>query len=214
MFADRRVGGRALARALSKYADAAPLVVLGLPRGGLPVAREVADAFDATLDVLVVRKLGVPGHGELAFGAIASGGVRVLNGDVVRAWHVTDADIEQVAARESTELIRRERLYRGDAPFPSLDGVTVVVVDDGLATGATMRAAAVAVRQLGAATVVCATPVAATQSMSLVSEVADDVVAAYSTPLFRAVGSFYDDFTQTTDDEVRTCLTRAGSNLP
>jgi putative phosphoribosyl transferase len=209
-FADRATAGRLLAAELAERMRQPDLVVLGLPRGGVPVAREVSDRLGATLDVFVVRKLGLPGHRELAIGAIASGGVRVLNQNVLDRHHLDPTAIDHVMAEETAELERRERAYRGDRPAPNLRDRPVVIVDDGLATGATMRAAAVAVRRLGAAVVVCAAPVAPPTAPQLLADVADDVVAVLMPADFSAVGQFYDDFRSTTDDEVRAAL--AGSS--
>ena len=206
-FADRAAAGRALGRRLQEYAGPQTLV-LGLPRGGVPVAAEVATALDADLDVLVVRKLGVPRQPELAFGAIAGGGVRVLNPDVVAAAGMRADEIERITITERGELERRERLYRGDRPPPSLAGRTVILVDDGLATGATMRSAVRAVRTATPARVVVAVPVGAAESVALLSRDADAVVTVLTPETFVAVGQWYDDFRQTTDEEVRELLTR------
>lgn len=195
-----------LATALTKYDATSDVLVLGLPRGGVPVASEVARALAAPLDVFVVRKLGVPRQRELAFGAVASGGVRVLNDDVIRQAGVTAEDIERVTADESAELERRERSYRGEAAFPTVNGRTVLVVDDGMATGATMRAALTAVRSLGAATITCCVPVAPEASLARMRDVCDDVVCAQTPHRFRSVGEHYADFAATTDDEVRELL--------
>lgn len=207
-YADRADAGRALASALAGYADEPDLLVLGLPRGGVPVAAAVARALNASLDVFVVRKLGVPGHRELAFGALASGGVRVLNDDVIGRAALTAEDIDQVTAEETVELARRERSYRADEASARLGGRTVVVVDDGMATGATMRAALTAVRELSAARVVCAVPVASGAAIAGVRDVCDDVVCPKTPHSFRSVGEHYLDFTPTTDDEVRAALGR------
>jgi putative phosphoribosyl transferase len=212
-FEDRRAAGRALAVMLQPYAGRHDVVVLALPRGGVPVAFEVAEALGAPLDLFLVRKLGTPGHRELAMGAIASGGVRVLNDDVVR-WHrVTEADIETVAREEQRELDRRETAYReGRAPI-AIDGRTVILIDDGLATGSTMRAAVQAVRQRQPARVVVAVPVGAPQACDELSASADDVVCARTPEPFSAVGQWYLDFDQTTDQEVRELL-RAHARTP
>jgi putative phosphoribosyl transferase len=205
-FADRATAGRALAATLLDRYPEGGVVVLGLPRGGLPVAKPVSDALHAPLDVFVVRKLGLPGHRELAIGAIASGGVRVLNPTVIGRHHVSAEDVERVVAEETAELERREHAYRGDRLPADVRDQTVVLVDDGLATGATMRAAAVAVRRLGARAVVCATPVAPVGAPRDLADVADDVVTVMTPADFGAVGQFYDDFRPTTDDEVRAAL--------
>jgi predicted phosphoribosyltransferase len=207
-FQDRTEAGRELARHLANYADRPDVVVLALPRGGVPVAYEVARALQAPLDVFLVRKLGVPGHEELAMGAIASGGVRVLNRDVLCALGISDAVVDMVAERAGEELRRREQLYRDDRPAPEVRGKTVVLVDDGLATGSTMRAAVAALRRLGPAHVVVAVPVGAAETCAELGEQAE-VVCARTPEHFLAVGMWYDDFTQTGDDEVRELLARA-----
>jgi putative phosphoribosyl transferase len=184
----------------------AGVLVLGLPRGGVPVAAEVADALGAALDVFVVRKLGTPGQPELAMGAIASGGVRVLNSRLLRELGITDTAIERVASRELQELERRERDYRDDRPLPELSGRTVVLVDDGLATGASARAAVTAVRQAGPARVVLAVPVGAPSACRLLEQVADEVVCPHVSDDFSSVGAHYGDFTQVEDEEVRRLL--------
>jgi predicted phosphoribosyltransferase len=207
-FVDRRDAGRQLAAKLSGYADDPSVVVLGLPRGGVPIAYEVAGALHAPLDVLVVRKLGVPGHRELAMGAIASGGLRVLNADVTNGLKISPAEVEAVAARELLELERQQRAYRGNAPFPELAGRTVIVVDDGLATGSTMRAAVRALRQSGPKRIIIAAPVAASETARSLREEAD--VVCLSTPAeFQAVSTWYEDFSQTSDEEVRQLLNSA-----
>ena len=205
-FADRRAAGRELAEHLTLYAGREDVIVLGLPRGGVPVAHEVAASLQAPLDVLLVRKLGVPGREELAFGAIASGGVRVLNDDVVSQARLGAATVERIAASELRELERRDLLYRGDRPAIDVQGRTALLVDDGLATGATMRAAAQAVRELGAGTVIVAVPVAARQTCEELTRHADIVVCARTPDPFVAVGLWYRDFSPTTDDEVRELL--------
>lgn len=205
-FADRVEAGRALGGALRGRWGQDPPLVLGLPRGGVPVAAQVAAALGAPLDVLVVRKLGLPIHPELAMGAIASGGIRVLNRQVLGAFAISDDVVEQVARVELVELARRERAFRGDRPRPALTGRTVVLVDDGLATGATVRAAVQAVRSAGPQSVVVAVPVGAPAAVRLVADVADDVVCLHAPSGFHAVGSCYGDFAQTTDDEVRRLL--------
>jgi len=208
-FMDRREAGRVVASRLQAYADRGDVVVLALPRGGVPVAYEVATALAAPLDVFLVRKLGTPGHRELAMGAIASGGVRVLNDDVVRWYGIPESAIESVAREEAEELERRERAYRRDRPAPDLANRVVILVDDGLATGSTMRAAAQAVRLLGPSRVVVAVPVGARQTCSEIAAVADEVVCARMPEPFSAVGQWYLDFDQTEDDEVRELLQKS-----
>lgn len=208
-FRDRSDAGRRLAPLLAHYAGRADLLVLALPRGGVPVGYEVARALGAPLDVFLVRKLGVPGHEELAMGALASGGVRVLNVDVVRELHLDAAALERVAHAEALELRRREQAYRGERPAPAVAGRCVILVDDGLATGSTMRAAARALRQLRPARLVVAVPVAAAETCRAMRREADEVVCALTPEPFFAVGLWYDDFTQTSDDEVRELLAGA-----
>ena len=210
-FADRRAAGRELAEHLSRRATRGDVVVLGLPRGGVPVAHEVATALGAPLDVLVVRKLGVPGHEEWAMGAIASGGVRVLNDDVVAAVGVGEAAIEAVAERERAELERRERAYRGDRGPVDVAGRTVIVVDDGLATGATMWAAVVALRERRAGAIVVAVPVGSPEVCAGFRDAVDEVVCARTPERLAAVGAWYDDFTQTSDEEVRRLIEDAAA---
>jgi predicted phosphoribosyltransferase len=205
-FADRRTAGRALAAVLAPYAHRNDVVVLALPRGGVPVAFEVARALDAPLDVFVVRKLGAPGHPELAMGAIASGGVRVLNDHVVAWYRPTPGEIERVTALERQELERREHAYRGDRlPIP-IAGRIAILVDDGLATGASMRAAVQAARSLEPARVLVAVPVGAPDSCHAIADVADEIVCLMQPESFDAVGLWYDDFSQTPDEEVRALL--------
>jgi predicted phosphoribosyltransferase len=205
-FADRRAAGRELAGLLGQYGGRDDVVVVGLPRGGVPVACEVAVALAAPLDVLLVRKLGVPGHEELAFGAIASGGVDVRNDDVLGEVAISPARIAEVVERERRELDRREHDYRGDRSPVPVDGRTVVAVDDGLATGATMRAAIRALRLRNAAAVVVAVPVAASATCQELARSADAVVCARTPDPFVAVGLWYDDFAPTTDEEVSELL--------
>jgi predicted phosphoribosyltransferase len=207
-YRDRSEAGHVLASKLARYADQPDVIVLALPRGGVPVAAEVAHALHAPLDVFLVRKLGLPSHQELAMGAIASGGVRVLNDDVVRALQVPDDVIESVAAAEREELKRREKLYRGDRPPLDVAGKTAVLVDDGLATGASMRAAVAALRQMGPERIVVAVPVGSAETCAELGHVADDVVCTSMPEPFRAVGLWYEDFSQTTDEEVRELLDR------
>jgi putative phosphoribosyl transferase len=210
-FRDRREAGRFLAERLARYAGRDDVVVLALPRGGVPVAYEVAQALDAPLDVFVVRKLGVPGHEELAMGAIASGGLVVLDRALVSRLGISPDQLRGTIEQELRELERRERAYRGERAPLALEGKTVILVDDGLATGSTMRAAAEAVRQLGPTQLVVAVPVAAEETCDQFREVVDDVVCGITPKPFRAVGMWYLDFSQTTDDEVRELLARAGA---
>jgi predicted phosphoribosyltransferase len=208
-FRDRSAAGRALALPLARYTGRDDVIVLALPRGGVPVAFEVARALRAPLDVFVVRKLGVPGHEELAMGAIASGGAFVLDQGLVNALGITRAQIEQAVAQELRELERREAAYRGGRDPPELSGRTVILVDDGLATGSTMRAAAEAVKQLDPARIVVAVPVAPPETCDELREVVDDVVCGLTPSPFQAVGRWYHDFSQTRDEEVRQLLENA-----
>lgn len=212
-FYDRNEAGEFLAEQLTSYINKPDVIVLGLPRGGVPVAAQVARRLNAPLDVFTVRKLGLPGHPELAMGAIASGGVRVLNGDVVESLRIPDEVIQAVTADEYQELQRRERLYRDDLPLPEVAGKTVIVVDDGIATGSTMVAAISALRQLGAAKLVVATPVIARSTVSSLAKHADDVVAVLTPVEFYGVGQWYNDFSQTSDEEVRALLAQANQRL-
>jgi putative phosphoribosyl transferase len=210
-FRDRTEAGRFLASKLTKFRNRSDLLVLALPRGGVPVGFEVAKALHAPLDVFLVRKLGVPGHEELAFGAIATGGVRVLNDDVVGMAGMSQGQIEVVVAREQAELARREHLYRGRRSAPDPAGRTVILVDDGLATGATMLAAARALRQEKPKTLVIAVPVAARQTCTEFQREVDEIVCAMTPEPFDAVGAWYEDFSQTTDEEVRQLLEHAAA---
>ncbi len=209
IFRDRTDAGRQLAARLTRYADRTDVLVLALPRGGVPVAYEVAKQLNAPLDVFLVRKLGVPGYEELAMGAIASGGVRVINEDTVRYLDIPDAVIDSVAKHELPELERRELAYRGDRPAPDVKGHTVILIDDGLATGSTMRAAATALRKQGPARIVVAVPVSARQTCEEFRDEVDEIVCAVTPEPFRGVGRWYEDFSQTTDEEVRELLRRA-----
>ena len=210
IFKNRSDAGQFLAEKLAEYANRPDVVVLALPRGGLPVAYEVARKLHAPLDVFVVRKLGVPGHEELAMGAIASGGVRVLNQDVLSYIRIPDVVIDEVAAAELRELQRREQLYRGTRPALDVRGRTVIIVDDGLATGSTMRAAVKALRQQQPKKIVVAVPVGARETCDSFKNEVDTVAVCAITPEpFNAVGLWYQDFSQTTDQEVRDLLWRA-----
>jgi predicted phosphoribosyltransferase len=209
-FRNRTDAGRQLAEKLAAYANRPDVLVLALPRGGAPVGFEVARELGAPLDVFLVRKLGVPGYEELAMGAVATGGVRVLNDEIVRGLGISEHEIDAAAARELQELARRQRLYRGDRPLPDIAGRTIILVDDGLATGATMRAAIAAVRQQQPARIVVAVPTASPDTCEALKAEADDVVCAMTPEPFLAVGHWYEDFTQTTDDEVRELLARGG----
>jgi len=212
IFQDRTDAGRQLAEQLLSYAGRDDVIVLGLPRGGVPVAFEVAQRLGARLDVFVVRKLGMPGHEELAMGAIASGGVRVLNEDVLYVIPDAQAMVEMVTAIEREELERRERNYRNDRTPPDLKGRIVILVDDGLATGATMRAAVAALRQQGAAKIIVAVPVGAPSTCQDLKSAADEVICLRSPIGFIGVGQYYSDFSQTTDEEVRDLLAASPSN--
>ena len=205
-FRDRIDAGRRLGALLSTYENAPDTIVLGLPRGGVPVAAAVASALGLPLDVLIVRKLGVPGYSEVAFGAIASGGIEVLNADVIRSAHIDEAAIERVRLEQSQELSRREHAYRGDRTPLDVAGKTVIVVDDGTATGATMRAAVEAIRVAAPERIIVAVGVAPHDVMRRLREIADEVVAVFTPRSFMAVGAWYDDFTQTTDAEVIALL--------
>jgi putative phosphoribosyl transferase len=208
-FRNRSEAGRRLAAELQAYAHRSDVIVLALPRGGVPVGFEVASALQAPLDVFVVRKLGLPWHEEFAMGALASGGVRVLDDDVIRIAGVSETDIQRVITVEQAELERREQQYRGARPFPDLSGKTIILVDDGLATGATMRVAVAALRKKGPARVVVAVPVAAPEVCDAFREVADEIMCVETPELFQAVGQWYDDFSQTTDSEVHALLDRS-----
>jgi putative phosphoribosyl transferase len=207
-FADRKEAGEELAGHLRRYAGRADVIVLGLPRGGVPVAAVVAGALDAPLDVFTVRKLGVPGHRELAMGAIASGGARVLDHQLIAEIGVTSAQLAAVIAAEEQELARRERLFRGGRPPLSVADRVVILVDDGLATGSTMRAAVRAIRALGPARVVVAVPVGSAQACDQLAAIADEVVCPRIPRRFYAVGQWYRDFSETSDAEVSRLLER------
>jgi putative phosphoribosyl transferase len=213
-FFDRTEAGQFLAQNLLSYANREDVLVLALPRGGVPVAAEVAKQLNAPLDVFVVRKLGLPGHPELAIGAIATGGVRVFNGEVVNALRIPDEVIDAVSAEELIELQRRENTYRSGQPPLEIEGKTVIVVDDGVATGSTMLAAVAALRQLNAARIVVAAPVIAASTHFEMQCAADEVAAVMLPENFYAVGLWYKDFSQTTDNEVRDLLAQAARRQP
>jgi predicted phosphoribosyltransferase len=208
-FIDRRDAGRTLVTYLSRYAGRDDVIVLALPRGGVPVAYEVAQALGAPLDLFLVRKLGTPGHRELAMGAIASGGIRVLNEDVVRWYSIPESVIEAVVREEQQELERRERAYREDRPAPDLRNRIVILTDDGLATGSTMRAAAQAVRERQPLRVVVAVPVGARETCAELAAYADEVICARMPEPFASVGQWYLDFNQTDDEEVRALMQKS-----
>ena len=203
---NRAAAGRSLAEALHAYRDRDDVIVLALPRGGVPVALEIATALGAPLDLMLVRKLGTPGQEELAMGAIASGGGRVINESVVQALGISQLAIERVAEQESRELLRREQAYRGDRAWPKLGDRCVILVDDGLATGATMRAAVEAVRAQRPARIVVAVPVAPADTIALLRRQADEVICLAEPEPFRAIGLWYMDFSQVSDEEVREML--------
>jgi putative phosphoribosyl transferase len=213
LFRDRAEAGQELAAKLRAHADRSDVLVLALPRGGVPVAFEVARALHAPMDIFLVRKLGVPGHEELAMGAIATGGVRALNEDVVRALQITEDELDAVAAEQQEELERRERAYRGERPAPNVRGRTVILVDDGLATGSTMRAAVAALRQQQPARIIVAVPVGAAETCAELHAEADETVCARTPTPFYSVGLWYDNFSQTTDEEVRDLLERAAEEI-
>lgn len=208
-FRNRQDAGRLLSMELAAYADRPDVLVLALPRGGVPVGFEVAEALRVPLDVFIVRKLGVPGQPEYAMGAIATGGVRVLNDSVVRMLDIDSADIEAITLQEQDELARRELLYRDGRPAPEVGNHTLLVVDDGLATGSTMRAAVQALRALRPTRIVVAVPTASAETCEQMRSEADEVVCLQTPEPFRAVGLWYEDFSQTSDDEVRALLARA-----
>src|SRR5947199_1054897 len=212
-FPNRAEAGRLLAKKLVKYAGRDDVIVLGLPRGGVPVAFEVAQRLGAPLDVFIVRKLGVPGFEELAVGAIASGGVRVLNDDVMRSLRNADQLIESVTERETVELDRREQTYRNGRAAPELRDRVVILVDDGLATGATMRAAVKALRQRGVAKIVVAVPVGPPDTCRELEQEADETICLSTPQYFQAVGKYYEDFSQTSDEDVRELLSQATPDM-
>jgi putative phosphoribosyl transferase len=207
-FRNRSEAGQILAKHLQHYKNRPGVLVLGLPRGGVPVAYEVSHDLNAPLDVFVVRKLGVPGHQELAMGAIASGGVRILHEGVIRELGIPERTIDIVSENETRELERREQIYRGERPAPQIDNRTIIVVDDGLATGSSMRAAVRALRQQNPSRLVVAVPTAPADTCNQLREIVDEVVCAVTPDPFFAVGGSYADFSQTTDDEVRDLIER------
>ncbi|MDQ2950441.1 MAG: phosphoribosyltransferase [Acidobacteriota bacterium] len=211
LFRDRTEAGKMLAKELTAYANRNDVLVLALPRGGVPVAFEVARILNAPLDIFLVRKLGLPGHEELAMGAIATGNIRVLNRDVVSQLRIPESVINEVAERERHELARREHLYRDDRPAPDVRGKTVILVDDGLATGSTMYAAITALRQQQPARIIVAVPTAAPATCDAFRDVVDEIICAVTPEPFYSVGAWYDDFSQTTDEEVRNLLKKAAS---
>jgi len=214
-FLNRTEAGRRLAAALTpRYGGRSDVLVLGLPRGGVPVAFEIAMALDAPLDVFIVRKLGLPGHEEFAIGAIATGGVRVVDDSALRAYGVETETLDRITERERRELERREQLYRDDRPFPTIADRVVILVDDGLATGATMRAAVAAVRAEGPKEIVVAVPVGASETCAAVAALADALICLETPEPFYAVGLWYEDFQQTDDDEVHDLLDRAARAVP
>jgi putative phosphoribosyl transferase len=213
-FKDRVDAGRQLAARLASFADRDDVIILALPRGGVPVAFEIAQALHLPVDIFLVRKLGVPGHRELAMGAIATGGVRVLNDDVVRSLQIPSRAIDAVAEEEQRELERRERAYRGNRAAPTVAGRTVIIVDDGLATGSTMRAAVAALRQQAPERIVVAVPVAPPSTCTELRAEADEVVCLATPEPFSAVGLWYRDFSETSDAEVRDLLARAMPGQP
>jgi len=210
-FLNRTDAGQRLAAALTHYAGRSDVLVLGLPRGGVPIAFEIAAALDAPLDVFIVRKLGLPGHEEFGIGAIASGGVRVVDESVLRAYGVDAETLDRITQRERRELDRRERLYRDDRQFPTVADRVVILVDDGLATGSTMRAAVAALRAEGPREIVVAVPVGARETCNAMAKLADHVVCLATPDPFYAVGLWYEDFEQTEDDEVHDLLERAAA---
>ncbi len=214
LYKNRSDAARVLAESLTQYAGRSDVLVLGLPRGGVPIACIVAKALGASVDLMLVRKLGVPGHEELAMGAIATGGIRVLNTDVVAELDIPAEIIEREAEVELLELHRRERVYRDERPVPELEDWCVILVDDGLATGATMRAAITAVRQQGPARLVVAVPVAPPSTIASISEEVDEVVCPETPEPFFGIGLWYEEFEQITDEEVRALLKHAWQNHP
>jgi predicted phosphoribosyltransferase len=213
IFRDRRDAGRKLAEKLSRYANRSDVIVLALPRGGVPVAYEVARALNAPLDIFTVRKLGVPGHEELAMGAIATGGARVINQDIIRIINIPQGLVEAVVKQELKELERRERAYRGDRPMREIRAHTAILVDDGLATGASMHAAILGLRARDPAAIVVAVPTAALETCEALKQEVDDVVCATTPEPFYGVSRWYDDFSQTSDEEVQRLLEDAARQV-
>jgi putative phosphoribosyl transferase len=209
LFRDRRDAGRKLAQKLIDYARRDDVIVLALPRGGVPVAYEVAKALNLPMDIFIVRKLGLPGHEEVAIGAIASGGIRVLNNNIVRYFKIPEPLIDAVAKRELQELERRQGAYRGNRPPPDLQGHTVILIDDGLATGASMRAAVAGLRTQSPAQIVVAVPTAAAETCEALEPEVDKLICATTPEPFHGVSRWYEDFSQTTDEEVKTLLAEA-----
>ncbi len=208
-FTNRVEAGRMLARRLIEYANRTDVIVLALPRGGVPIAYEVVKQLQIPLDIFLVRKLGVPWQEELAMGAIASGGVRILNEDLFRVLQLPASVIEEVTMKERQELARRERLYRGDKPFPNLKGRAVIVIDDGIATGSSMRAAVVALRQHQPERIIVATPVGAISTCNNLGKIANEVICLLTPEPLNSIGEWYEDFEQVTDNEVRDLLEQA-----
>jgi putative phosphoribosyl transferase len=213
-YKNRSKAGRELAKALQPYANRPNVLILALPRGGVPVAYEVAKALNIPLDLMLVRKLGLPGHEELAVGAIATGGIRVLNTEVIEGMAISEAQIERIAAAELQELRRREKAYRGERPNAEVQGHGVILIDDGLATGATMQAAIAAIRQQRPAEILVAVPVAPKDTVALLRDQADAVICPATPEPFLGVGRWYEDFTQITDAEVRDLLGRLWQEQP
>jgi predicted phosphoribosyltransferase len=209
LFKDRADAGKKLVKELSKYANRSDVLILALPRGGVPVAFEVAKELNVEMDIFIVRKLGVPGNEELAMGAIASDNIRVLNEDVVSSYQISEKTIDIVAVREIRELERRESAYRGNRPKPEIKGKTVILIDDGLATGATMRAAVAALKTKNPAKIVVAVPTAAADTCMFFKEKVDEIICVATPEPFYGVGAWYDDFSQTTDKEVCDLLDKA-----
>ncbi|MFI4919241.1 MAG: phosphoribosyltransferase [Legionellales bacterium] len=205
-YIDRYQAGRVLAELLKNYAHRSDVIVLALPRGGVPVAYEITAKLSLALDILVVRKLGAPGHKELAIGAIASGGITVLNQSIVQAFNIDESVIDDVARAERKELMRREFLYRGTHSVPDLNGKTIILVDDGMATGSTMKAAILAMKQKNTADIIVAVPVAARATCKELSSLVKKIICPLQLDSFYAVGMWYDDFSQTTDEEVVALL--------